>query len=168
MPRTRRDQAPPPAAENTFLRRSVELALDNVRTSSGGPFGAVVVCQGRIIAEGTNQVTSSSDPTAHAEIVAIRAACRRLRRFHLLGCDLYASCEPCPMCLGAIYWARLERVFFAASRADAAAVGFLDAELYQELVLPPSERRIPALHLPCEEALAPFEAWKTSPRKIWY
>lgn len=167
MPRTA-PETPPHAEPERFLRRAIELAVENVRQGRGGPFGAVIARGGHIIAEGANQVTSALDPTAHAEIVAIRGACAALRRFHLNGCEIYASCEPCPMCLGAIYWARLDRIWYAATRADAAAAGFQDEQLYNELVLPPPRRSIPAAQLLRDEALAVFEAWKASATRIDY
>jgi len=153
---------------NPFMARAIELAVENVREGRGGPFACVVVRDGRILAEGTNQVTASGDPTAHAEVVAIRAACRVLGDFQLAGCDLYTSCEPCPMCLGAIYWARPARVFFAGTAADAAAVGFDDAEIYREVALPAAARRIPFLPLMREEAAAAFRAWTAKSDRIPY
>ncbi len=150
------------------MRRAVALALDNVMSGRGGPFGAVVVKDKKIIAEGTNLVTSTNDPTAHAEVVAIRAACRALNTFQLLGCDLYTSCEPCPMCLGAIYWARPERIYFGASAADAAAAGFDDAFIYKELAQPHLERRLPMHCVNCDDVLAPFKAWTASAARKHY
>lgn len=143
---------------NSFLLQTIELAVDNVRRG-GGPFAAMVVRGGAVIAAGVNQVTRANDPTAHAEVVAIREACRVLGAFQLAGCDLYTSCEPCPMCLGAIYWARPERVFFAATQQDAAAAGFDDEFIYREIALPPRSRRIPMLRLEEEGAARPFEVW---------
>ncbi|MBS1854874.1 MAG: nucleoside deaminase [Acidobacteria bacterium] len=143
---------------NSFLLQTIELAVDNVRRG-GGPFAAMVVRGGAVIAAGVNQVTRANDPTAHAEVVAIREACRVLGAFQLAGCDLYTSCEPCPMCLGAIYWARPERVFFAATQKDAAAAGFDDEFIYREIALPPESRRIPMLRVEDEAAARPFEAW---------
>src|SRR5208282_5135653 len=122
--------------------RAIELSLENVHSGRGGPFAAVVAKDGKIIAEGTNCVTSTNDPTAHAEVIAIRAACRALGDFELTGCDFYTTCEPCPMCLGAIYWARPSRVFYANLASDAAAIGFDDAQIYSEFQRPLSERRI--------------------------
>jgi guanine deaminase len=142
-----------------FMRRAVALGLENVRTGRGGPFAAVVVKDGRIIAEGANCVTATNDPTAHAEVVAIREACRILGGFQLSGCDLYTTCEPCPMCLGAIYWARPARVFYACTAADAAAVGFDDAFIYDELKRPLNARRMLMEQLLREESLAIFDAW---------
>ena len=151
-----------------FMRSAIALAFDNVRAGSGGPFAAVVVKDGRVIAEGTNRVTSSNDPTAHAEIVAIREACRVLNDFQLSGCDLYTTCEPCPMCMGAIYWARPERIFYAGTAADAAAAGFDDAFIYDELKLPPTARRIPTTQILRDESLAIFGAWQKQENKKRY
>lgn len=153
---------------NEFMRRAAELAVENVRLGRGGPFGAVVVRDGRVIATGTNLVPSSNDPTAHAEIVAIRAACKALQSFQLAGCDLYTSSEPCPMCMGAIYWARPARVFFGSSCAEAAAHGFDDAFIYEELHLPHAQRRIPLIPLPSEEAAQAFREWERKGDKIRY
>lgn len=155
-------------AEAKFLERAVALALNNVNTHGGGPFAAVIVREGEILAEGVNLVTTTNDPTAHAEVVAIRAACAALGAFELQGCDLYTSCEPCPMCLAAAYWSRLDRVYFAASRQDAAAAGFDDEFLYEELVKPLSERRLPISQLNLKERIAPFEAWNRDQSKIRY
>jgi guanine deaminase len=151
-----------------FMARAIELAIENVRSGRGGPFACVVVRDGRILAEGTNEVTASGDPTAHAEVVAIRAACRALGDFQLAGCDLYTSCEPCPMCLGAIYWARPARVFFAGTASDAAVAGFDDAEIYREVALPAAARRIPFLPLMRAEAAAAFRAWSEKTDRIPY
>ena len=153
---------------NEFMQRAIELAIENVRLGRGGPFGAVVVKGGTIIAEGANSVTSTNDPTAHAEMTAIRAACLVLGDFQLAGCDIYTSCEPCPMCLGAIYWARPARVFYACTAGDAAAAGFDDSFIYQQLWLPPDQRKIPMAPLMREQALATFRAWKEKSDKIPY
>ena len=150
------------------MAKAIELAIENVRSGRGGPFGAVISRDGRMIATGTNLVTSSNDPTAHAEVVAIRAACSALASFQLEGCDLYTTCEPCPMCVGAIYWARPRRVFFGGSAADAAAAGFDDAFIYRELGLPHADRKIPFLPLMREEALACFRAWEAQPNRLNY
>jgi guanine deaminase len=155
------------AVDRSFLRQAIEIAVSNVRRS-GGPFGAVVARNGAVIAAGANQVTRTNDPTAHAEIVAIREACRALGSFQLEGCEIYCSCEPCPMCLGAIYWARPARVFFAATAEDAAAAGFDDATIYRQIVAPPSERSIPMIHLVEEQAAAPFEEWINHADKTRY
>ena len=151
-----------------FMRRAIALALENVRNRNGGPFAAIVVKDGSVIAEGTNRVTSSNDPTAHAEVVAIREACRVLNDFQLTGCDLYTTCEPCPMCLGAIYWARPARIFYAGTAADAAAAGFDDSFIYDELKRPPTGRRIPTAQILREESLAIFAAWQKQEHKTTY
>ena len=151
-----------------FMRHAIALALENVRSGAGGPFAAVVAKDGRIIAEGTNRVTGTQDPTAHAEIIAIRQACLALDNFQLAGCDLYTTCEPCPMCLGAIYWARPARVFYAGTAADAAAAGFDDAFIYDELKLAPEARRISMTQLLREESLAIFSAWRAQTGKTPY
>ncbi len=150
------------------MRRAIGLAAENARSGRGGPFGAVIAREGRIIAEGVNLVTSTSDPTAHAEITAIREACRRLGRFHLPGCEIYASCEPCPMCLGAIYWARLDRVYFAGTRSDAAGAGFSDARVYEELSAPAGSRTITFEQLLREEALPAFQEWLSKQDRVEY
>jgi len=151
-----------------FMRRAIALAMENVRTGSGGPFAAVIAKAGRIIAEGANRVTATNDPTAHAEVVAIREACRILGDFQLTGCDLYTTCEPCPMCLGAIYWARPARVFYACVAADAAAAGFDDAFIYEELNRTHADRRVPMQQLLREESLRIFSAWKQQENKTPY
>lgn len=150
------------------MRRAIEIAMENVRSGRGGPFGCVVVKNGKIIAEGTNSVTRTNDPTAHAEIVAIRGACFALRAFQLEDCELYATCEPCPMCLGAIYWARPARVFYAGTAADAASAGFDDAFIYEEIKQPPASRRVPMSQVMREDSLALFSAWKAQPNKTRY
>jgi tRNA(Arg) A34 adenosine deaminase TadA len=150
-----------------FMRRAIALSLENARAGSG-PFAAVVVRDDQVLAEGTNRVTETNDPSAHAEIVAIRAACAKLKSFELTGCDLYSSCEPCPMCLGAIYWARPRQVFFANSREDAAAIGFDDALIYAELTKPFTQRKIPMTQMMREEALAAFQEWARNPNKRPY
>jgi guanine deaminase len=151
-----------------LMCQAIALALENVRAARGGPFAALVAKHGKVIAEGANSVTAMNDPTAHAEIVAIRAACRALDTFQLTGCDLYTTCEPCPMCLGAIYWARPARVFYAGVAADAADAGFDDAFIYQELQRTPESRGIPMIQLMREEALAVFTAWKQQANKTPY
>jgi guanine deaminase len=150
------------------MRRAIALAIENVRTGRGGPFAALVVKDGRVIAEGTNRVTASNDPTAHAEIVAIREACRALNNFQLTGCELYCTCEPCPMCFGAIYWARPARVFYAGTAADAAAAGFDDALIYKELKRTGDVRRIPMQQILHEESRAIFSAWTQQENKKSY
>lgn len=151
-----------------FMRRAIALATENVRSAQGGPFGALVVKDGRVLAEGANRVTATNDPTAHAEIVAMREACRVLSDFQLSGCDLYTTCEPCPMCLGAIYWARPARVFYAAVAADAAAAGFDDAFIYEELQQSLGDRRLPMKQLLRDEALEVFSLWKQQENKTPY
>lgn len=150
------------------MARAIELSIENVRTGRGGPFAAVVVKNGTIIAEGKNQVTSLNDPTAHAEILAIRAACKIVGGFELRGCEIYTTCEPCPMCLGAIYWARPARVYFAGTAADAAKIGFDDAFIYEEFQRPAAGRRIPMIPLMREEALEAFRVWEEKKDKIPY
>jgi guanine deaminase len=151
-----------------FMRRAIILATENVRSGAGGPFGAVIVKDGRVVAEGVNRVTSTNDPTAHAEVVAIREACRKLGDFQLAGCDLYTTCEPCPMCLGAIYWARPARVFYACVAADAAAAGFDDAFIYEELNRAHPERRVPMQQLLREESLTIFALWRQQEKRTLY
>lgn len=152
----------------SHLRAAIDLATQHMQGGEGGPFGAVIVKEGAVIARGWNRVTSSNDPTAHAEVNAIRAACAELATFDLSGCELYTSCEPCPMCLGAIYWARLDRVYYAASRHDAALAGFSDEELYEEIPKPIEERRIPMTRALEEEGKAPFTAWAEKSDRIPY
>jgi guanine deaminase len=151
-----------------FLRRAIALATQNVATGKGGPFGAVIVCDGKIIGEGANSVTATNDPTAHAEVNAIRAAAKALGSFALAGCDLYTSCEPCPMCLAAAYWSHVENVYYGASAADAARAGFDDAFLYAELRKGADLRKLRSKQLLGDEAWASFAAWIASPNKIEY
>jgi guanine deaminase len=153
---------------NPYMTRAIQLSIDGVLSGRGGPFGAVIVRDGKIVAEGVNQVTSTNDPTAHAEILAIRQACQKLGVFQLRDCELYTSCEPCPMCFGAIYWAHLARIYFANTAEDAARIGFDDSLIYNELKQPPSGRRIPTMQIMREEALAGFRAWAERPDKIPY
>ena len=155
-------------AEADHMRRAIELSLEMMRSGRGGPFGAVVVKDDKIIAEGFNQVTFSNDPTAHAEVVAVRLACQALATFDLTGCEIYTSCEPCPMCLGAIYWARLARIYYANDRSDAAKIGFRDEVLYREIRLPLRQRSIPTSRLLRAEGRAAFEEWDRKPDKIPY
>lgn len=152
----------------SFLAQAAALSRSGMDAGSGGPFGAVVVKDGRVIAEGFNQVTSSNDPTAHAEVVAIRRACEALGAFSLEGATIYSSCEPCPMCLSAIYWARLDRLVFANTRDQAAAIGFDDAFLYDEVPKPVPARKLPTIHCPSPEAEAVFHAWADKADKISY
>ena len=153
---------------NEFMREAIRLSVENVKSGNGGPFGCVVVKDGKIIARGTNKVTTSNDPTAHAEVVAIREACTSLSSFQLAGCEIYTSCEPCPMCLGAIYWARPDKIYFANGREDAAKIGFDDLFLYQELPKSIEERTIPTEQLLRTEALAAFREWESKNDKIEY
>ncbi len=151
-----------------FMREAIRLSVQTMRRGRGGPFGAVVVRNGRIVGRGCNQVTSANDPTAHAEIVAIREACRRLKTFQLDDCDLYTSCEPCPMCLSAIYWARLRNVFYGNTRKDAAKIDFDDELLYREVALPMRRRKLRMKQLLRKEALAAFAEWQRKPDKVRY
>jgi guanine deaminase len=153
---------------NSFMARAIQISIENVRSGRGGPFGAVVVREGKIVVEAANSVTARSDPTAHAEILAIRGACARLQQFELRGCELYASCEPCPMCLGAIYWARLERVYYANTTEDAAKIGFDDSLIYREIPRPEPERKIPMVQMMRDSALEAFSAWAALPNKTSY
>jgi guanine deaminase len=154
--------------DNPFMARAIQLSIENVHFERGGPFGAVIVRDGAIVAEGTNQVTSTNDPTAHAEVLAIREACKKLNVFDLEGCEIYSSCEPCPMCLGAIYWARLSRIYFANTGTDASKIGFDDSLIFRELALPLSQRKIPMIQMMREEASAAFQAWEDKPDKTQY
>lgn len=151
-----------------LLRRAITLATENVTNGHGGPFGAVIVRDGKIVGEGANSVTATNDPTAHAEINAIRAAAKALGVFSLAGCELYTSCEPCPMCLAASYWARLDAVYYGANSADAARAGLDDAFLYAEFRQDQQERRMPVKQILGNEAWASFAAWIASPNKIEY
>jgi guanine deaminase len=151
-----------------FMARAIQISIENARSGRGGPFGAVVVRAGEIIAEAANSVTACNDPTAHAEILAIREACAKLQRFELRGCELYASCEPCPMCLSAIYWARPERVYYASTTEDAAKIGFDDALIYREIARPQRERKIPMIQMMRDSALEAFSAWAALPNKKPY
>ena len=153
---------------NSFMQEAIDRAVENVRSGRGGPFAAVVVKEGRIIATGANCVTSANDPTAHAEVTAIREACRALGTFQLTGCEIYTSCEPCPMCLGAIYWARPERVYFGATAGDAAAAGFDDSFIYDELKRTRTERRIHFEPMMREAALEAFREWEEKGDRIRY
>lgn len=151
-----------------FMRRAIALSREHMQAGHGGPFGAVVVLDGKIIGEGWNQVTGQNDPTAHAEVVAIREACRQLGRFDLRGAILYTSCEPCPMCLSAAYWARVDGLYYANTQDDAAAIDFDDAFLYRELALPMAQRSLPCQPLLRDEALAVFNEWRDKPDKVPY
>lgn len=142
-----------------FMQAAIELSFEGMRSGKGGPFGAVVVKDGQIVAAGSNEVLTTHDPTAHAEVVAIRAACKALNTFQLTGCEIYTSCEPCPMCLGAIYWSRPDRVYYGNTKEDAAHIGFDDHFIYEELDLPVEQRHIPMLPLMREEAQTAFQEW---------
>jgi tRNA(Arg) A34 adenosine deaminase TadA len=156
-----------------FLSKAIDLARHNVR-AGGGPFGALIVLldsttgEGQVVAEGTNRVTASNDPTAHAEVVAIREACTKLQRFSLAGAQIFTSCEPCPMCLGAIHWARLDKIWFAATREDAARIGFDDELLYRELSLPMAQRAVPLEQLARAEAVVMMQEWQSNPTRVPY
>ena len=149
------------------MAEAIALAIENV-AQGGGPFGCVIVKGGKVVGRGVNRVTQTNDPTAHAEVVAIRAACHALGDFQLTGCELYTSCEPCPMCMAAVYWARPDRVYFGATKDDAAHAGFDDSMIYEEFVLPYEKRRIPVGQIGRRGALKAFEAWAKSPNKIRY
>ena len=151
-----------------LIHKTIQLAIENVTHGDGGPFAAMVVKDGEIISTGVNQVTATLDPTAHAEVVAIRAACRVLNHFELTGCEIYCSCEPCPMCLGAIYWSRPARVYFAATAAAAADAGFDDSFIKAQVCLPFVQQELPIEQLIDVKTLAPFEAWKSKPDKVAY
>ena len=154
--------------KEAFMRRALALAREGMNGNAGGPFGAVIVKDGRIVGEGWNRVTSTNDPTAHAEVVAIREACRALGSFDLSGAEIYASCEPCPMCLAAIYWARIARIHYANTRADAAHIGFDDDHIYRELALPMEKRTIPMERMLAQEGEADFAAWMKKADKVRY
>ena len=151
-----------------LMRVAIALSIENVRTGRGGPFAAVVAKDGALIGRGVNLVTATNDPTAHAEVSAIRAACQALGSFHLTGCELYTTCEPCPMCLGAIYWARLARYYYGNTRSDAARIGFDDALIYQELGKLPEERGVSGIRLLPHEAADAFSEWMRAPVKVLY
>lgn len=154
--------------ENQFLNTSIEISKKNMLANLGGPFGAVIVKNGQIISEGSNLVTSTNDPTAHAEVTAIRNACKNLNTFDLAGCEIYSSCEPCPMCLSAIYWARLDKIYFANSRQDAADIGFDDDFIYQEIPKNISDRKIQCVHVQSDFAKSVFTEWQLKQDKIKY
>jgi guanine deaminase len=155
-------------SHEAFMREAIQLSLEGVRSGRGGPFGCVVVRGGKVVGRGTNQVTSTCDPTAHAEIVAIRDACRNLGTFQLQDCAIYASCEPCPMCLSAIYWARIPEAHFGNSRQDAAGIGFDDDFIYQQIPLPVAERRLSMSALLAHEAKRAFDEWEKKVDKVAY
>ena len=154
--------------QKKFMREAIRLSIENVQSGNGGPFGTVIVKNGNIIASGVNKVTQSSDPTAHAEIVAIRSACETLGTFQLVGCEIYCSCEPCPMCLGAIYWAMPDRIYFANTREDAADINFDDNFIYNELDVSISQRKLPTTQLLRDEAQMAFTQWRESTAKTEY
>lgn len=151
-----------------FMEKAVKLSIRHMRNGKGGPFGAVVVKNGEIIAEGYNQVSTANDPTAHAEIVAIREACRKLNSFQLTGCEIYTTCEPCPMCLGAIYWARPDKIYYSNTKSQAAAIGFDDGLIYSEINLPPESRKIPMERLIHQKAINAFNEWEEKKDRIDY
>lgn len=151
-----------------FMAEAIRLSRFGMENGKGGPFGCVIVKDGEVIASGYNEVLSSKDPTAHAEVVAIRKACQHLQTHQLTGCTLYTSCEPCPMCLGAIYWARPDRIFFANTKQDAAAIGFDDHFIYDEIDLPVQARHLPMQHLPEQAALQVFEDWSSRQHRVMY
>ncbi len=151
-----------------FMREAIQLSLQNVASKQGGPFGAVITRQGEILARGVNLVTASLDPTAHAEVVAIREACGVVRDFQLTGCEIFCSCEPCPMCLGAIYWARLDAIYFANSKSDAAEIDFDDHLIYQEIARPFSDRNVVTQQLLRDEAILAFQNWAANPENVKY
>jgi len=153
--------------KNNFMQRAIELSINSVNTA-GGPFGCIIVKENKIIAEGSNKVTSSNDPTAHAEIVAIRDACKKLNTINLSGCDLYASCEPCPMCLSAIYWSHVDNIFYANTREDAKKINFDDSLIYSEISKKNEDRKIPIKQILRDEALKAFEIWNKKTDKIEY
>ncbi|WP_215223590.1 nucleoside deaminase [Echinicola shivajiensis] len=152
--------------QKSFMQVAIDLSREGMTSGKGGPFGCVIVKDDIIIGKGNNQVLSTYDPTAHAEVVAIREACENLRAFQLEGCEIYTSCEPCPMCLGAIYWAKPKHVFYANTRQQASDAGFDDDFIYQELPLPPQDRKIPMQHLPNEDAIKVFGEWHETGNKI--
>ena len=151
-----------------FMSLAIALAAENVSKTNGGPFGAVIVKDGEVLGRGINKVTSTHDPTAHAEVVAIREACATLSSFDLSGCEIYTSCEPCPMCLGAIYWAKIEKLFYGATKDDAAKAKFIDAELYEQFRLPKDQRTIASVQMMRDEALKVFDQWNSTDDKIHY
>jgi tRNA(Arg) A34 adenosine deaminase TadA len=154
--------------QKKFMREAIRLSMENVQSGNGGPFGTVIVKNGKIIASAVNEVTKSNDPTAHAEMIAIRNACEKLNSFQLDGCDIYCSCEPCPMCLGAIYWARPKSIYFANSKKDAAEINFDDNFIYQEIKLPIHERKLTITQLLRDEAQSVFLQWQESENKTEY
>jgi tRNA(Arg) A34 adenosine deaminase TadA len=162
------DAMMPSPQHERFLSRAVELSRHGMRLDHGGPFGAVVVRGDEIVGEGWNRVLVDRDPTAHAEVVAIRDACKRLDQYHLTGCEIYCSCEPCPLCLGAIYWARIERIWYAGTAGDAAALGFGDSFFYEQLAFPSEQRFVPQVRIPSEEAQRVMDEFAADPTKVRY
>ncbi len=155
-------------AHEKFMRIAIELAEDNVKRGIGGPFGAVIVKDGMIVARSANRVVPTNDPTAHAEVSVIRLACQELETYNLAGCEIYTSCEPCPMCLGAIYWARIDKIYYANTKADAAAIGFDDHFIYDELENPMDKRKLPFVQILRDEALTAFKLWETTEHREHY
>lgn len=155
-------------SSDIFMRIAIQLATENVRSGAGGPFGAVIVRDGEVVATGVNRVTATNDPTAHAEVSAIRAACQKLGTFELKGCTIYSSCEPCPMCLTAILWSRCEALYFASTAADAADAGFDDSHFYEQVAKPFGERELPAQNVLREAGLESFKAWRNYAEKVEY
>lgn len=154
--------------QEDYIQKAIALAVENVKSGNGGPFGCVIVRDGKILSTGVNTVTASNDPTAHAEMVAIRAACEALGSHQLAGCDVYASCEPCPMCTGALYWARPAHVYFAATREEAARSGFDDSMMFEEIAAPPSMRRLHFSRVHVDGSVGPFQLWgKSSSKKLY-
>lgn len=156
------------ADHEKFMRIAIGLSEQNVKQSAGGPFGAVIVKDGEIVAQSANQVVTLNDPTAHAEVSAIRLACQRLGTYNLEGCTIYTSCEPCPMCLGAIYWAHIDTIYYGNTKTDAAAIGFDDDFIYREFALPPADRKLRIESLLSDEAIAAFKLWQTTESKAGY
>jgi tRNA(Arg) A34 adenosine deaminase TadA len=154
--------------EMQFMQEAINVGLEGMRNNIGGPFGCVIVKDDKIIGKGCNSVIASNDPTAHAEVVAIRAACKTLGSFQLQDCEVYTTCEPCPMCMGALYWARPKKIYYANSKADAAAIGFDDSFIYEELVLPIAERKMMMEYLKNEDAIKMFEEWRNMDNKTLY
>ena len=153
---------------NKFMQMAIELSIDNVKNKTGGPFGAVIVKDDTIIATGANSVTADNDPTAHAEIVAIRNACKKLNTFNLQDCAIYTSCEPCPMCLSAIYWAKISEIYYGNTKQDAASINFDDAFIYEQMAMPPDKRTVKMINIMRDESLVAFDLWKKDVSKIGY
>ncbi|HBR96444.1 MAG TPA: tRNA-specific adenosine deaminase [Gammaproteobacteria bacterium] len=162
------NHAHPNKQDQAMMQAAIDISIEKMQAGFGGPFGAVIVKDGKIVSRGFNQVTTSNDPTAHAEVVAIREACKALDTFELSGCEIYTSCEPCPMCLSAIYWARLDRIWYGNTRQQAADIGFDDEFLYREVGTPIADRKIPTQQLLGEEAIKAFIAWDEKEDKILY